>query len=356
MGTRSKRHHFVPQLILEGFALDGQIGTLDLGSRKAYIQSVRTAAAENNYNTVELEGGAKSDAAERAIAEAIEGPAAGVVRNIVSGGWIGCDDERVALARLIALQFLRVPAQREQRDAMADLLAKLQLAAGGPNQLREVLRATEGREVSDEEVLEAWKQLRDFDEWQVKQSQDQHVAETLTLTDEFFPGLIELYDWAVVRWQRKHLLTSDVPLLLVPMSDWPAWRGVGLYTAGTLCFPLSRTTSLMLVHRARGQNVDGLELVPTAAKARSINRGLVHMARERVFHHPEDELEDLVGHDFDLPTPEAISYADDHNSKLIESLRQMGEWHFENPDQPHPMAGAPEVSPPEGAEPWRGTY
>lgn len=40
-----------------------------------------------------------------------------------------------------------------------------------------------------------------------------------------------------------------------------------------------------------------------------------------------------------LPKPAEPGIDSDHNNELRDALRSMAEWHFEHPDQPHPMSG-----------------
>ncbi len=148
MGERSKTHHFLPQMILRGFARADRVMTTELADGRSYPQPVAKAAAENNYNTVELDGGTQSDLAERFIAEEIEGPAAAVLARIAGGGWFANATDRAIVARFLTLQYVRVPWRRAQSNAMADQLMKLDLAAGGPNQLRRVMEKKTGRPVT----------------------------------------------------------------------------------------------------------------------------------------------------------------------------------------------------------------
>src|SRR4051812_44382632 len=116
---RSKTHHYLPQFILSGFARDGRIATRDLVTGASYVQAIAKAAAENDYNTVELDGDVKSDIAEAAIATDIEGPASTILHRIATGGWLETADERRAVALFLTLQYLRVPAHREMKNALA---------------------------------------------------------------------------------------------------------------------------------------------------------------------------------------------------------------------------------------------
>ena len=99
MGERSKTHHFLPQLILRGFAGADRVVTVELADGRSYQQSIAKAAAENNYNTIELDDGTQSDLAERLIANEIESPAAAVLARIAAGGWFTKATERLVVAR-----------------------------------------------------------------------------------------------------------------------------------------------------------------------------------------------------------------------------------------------------------------
>ena len=336
MAQRSKKHHYLPQFVLKGFADRRRVATIDLAGPRTFVQAIADAAAENNYNTLRLEDGS-SDAAESAIAQ-IEGAASGVLARIGDGDWLSDADERLAVATFLALQYLRVPANRQFSNAMADQILKLQVAAGGPKQLRDIMRS-QGHDPTDEEVREEWARLGKFDNWNIALPTEHHVVQALQHALEFGPALSELYAWGVVRFERRALLISDVPVLLVPAHDWPQWSGVGILTAGTILLPVSRRTQLVLISRVDAGDLDDFEIHPTVRRALEFNRLQMASAQRRIYHHPDDDLPFLVGPDFKLPSERSITTEDEHSRELRNSLRAMGEWWFDNPDQPHPMSG-----------------
>lgn len=347
-------HHYVAQLTLRGFANEkNQITTVPLGGGEPYTQSVERTAAENHYNTVRNKHGDTSDIVEKTIAEHIEGPAAAPLKAIAAGNWVE-DEERSAVALFLSLQHVRIPAQRAFRDSTTDLLLKLQMAADGPSGMRRILEAERGGPVPDEDVEAAWEELRDFDDWSFKLPREHHIKQTLELAVETAPIFEREYSWSVMQWARRHLLTSDLPVVLVAAPDAPSWRGVGLLTAGQIWFPVDRHTALVLTNRSLTSAANGASLAGTAAVARRVNSLVASAAYRRVFHHPDDALADLVVKDFVLPEPREITHETDHTTFLMGRLRSMAEWHFKNPDQPHPMSrAAPSSPPPPGARPWR---
>jgi hypothetical protein len=336
MPERSKRHHFLPQLILRGFDRDGQVGTFDREQQKAFRQSIERAAAENDYNTLLLEDGSLSDTAETLIGSLIEGPAGKVLARIADGGWIETEKERLSVSRFVCFQFLRVPSNREQMDAAADQLMKLDMAAGGPVKLREVLEKQFQRPVTDDEVREHWDAIKDFDDWTLALPREHHVQESLEMVDEFTPALASAYCWCVMRWTRCHLLTSDNPVVLFPPDG--SIGPVGLYTAGAIYMSISRTTALVLTHRAVSPLADGQELAGTFAMARRLNGATAATGRRWIYHHPDDNLEDLLGPGWSLPTIAPLTMEDDHSRELRRRLALMSEWAFEHPEEPHPMS------------------
>lgn len=347
---KSKKHHYVPQLILRGFAKDGQVATYDLVDQRRYVQEVSDAAAENDYNTVEIDG-TKTDHAERAMA-AIEDAAAPALARIAAGGWVSPAD-KTRVARFLALQYVRVPRNRAHSDGLADQVMKLEIAAAGPEGLKEAM-AESGREPpSDDEVQSAWRSIRDFD-WTATLPREHHVVDSLRMLDELSPMLVDLYSWCVIRWQRRTILTGDVPVLLTAARDWPAWRGVGLGTAGTIYFAISRTCALVLANARQMPNLDGVTLPATVQGARAINQLTTQAANCRVYLHPDDDIADLVAPTFAIPVPTAVDLETAHAAELRRNLVAANEYAFEHPDEPHPLAGLASVSvPPPNARPLR---
>jgi hypothetical protein len=339
----SRNHHFVPQFILRGFARPGKvhrIATVDLKLGTSFVRSVQRTAAVRDFNTLRLEDGGESDAAEKVLAD-IEYEASKVVHRIIDGGWIESDAERWRLGQLIALQIGRTPAAREEFDALSDQLIKLDMAAGGPKKMRDVLRKELQREPTDEEVDEHWASVRDFDEYVTRQPRERHVKNLLEITDYLTPGIVGIYSWAVTRWERRSLIISDTPVLLLPSPDQHVRdEPVGVFTAGTVWIPLHRHVALVLRNQGTyGQLADGVSLQPTVAGARNINAFQVHTAHRSFFHHPDDDLRSLLGPEFEIPGPRPpANFEDDHGTDLRARLRTMAEWHRDHPDRPHPMS------------------
>ena len=282
---KSRRHHTVPRFYLRRFADDkGQLLRVALPGDHRHRVSVNDATVENDFYIAELDDGSQTDLVEAMFSE-IEGHAAHAFRAILDRGeWPPSADTRAGIAAWAALQILRSPAVRRQGEDIADVMLKLQIAAGGKPAMRENLRELHGREPTDAEVDEAWADASDFDNWRLPLHPNAHIK----LIGEMLPGTVSQFfarGWTITRFERKTLLTSDSPIYLAPHPDQPAGMGTGLVTAGGILMTLDRRTALLM------NDVGDQDLVmpPAAAYARSVNGAVAFNARRAIFHHPDDD-------------------------------------------------------------------
>jgi hypothetical protein len=118
---------------------------------------------------------------------------------------------------------------------------KLEVGVSTPDQIRERLGL--GPDTPNAEVEELWaNMLVTVDTYPV----DSQLH--LGLMAESMEGFINLTlarRWAIVRWERRALATSDTPVALVRDPDSPL-PGLGFGSAGRLMVPLSRRVGLTL--------------------------------------------------------------------------------------------------------------
>ena len=118
--STAKRHHTVPQFYLRGFADDQRIATVRLPGNDRFVQSVRKAASETNFYSVDGHPDGP-DVFEKLLSD-LEGGASSVFEIIQDGKWPLEAEERTTLAHFIALQAVRGPDHRHNMERVLSLI------------------------------------------------------------------------------------------------------------------------------------------------------------------------------------------------------------------------------------------
>lgn len=294
---RSTRHHVVPRFYLDGFARRHQIRVVQLPGDIRFVQNVSDATVQNNFYTVAGHPDGP-DVFERAMGR-VEAEAATVLRKVVDEGvWPLPGDDRETLATLITLQILREPTQRQQMRNTALAAARLLIDTTSPERLQKLVEAG-GEQLSAEDAARQLQELRAAGAIDVTVSAASHAGQIGYL----LPRLIRYImgrPWALVRFARRGLITSDSPVSLVPDPSMPAHMRMGLMTARGFTFPLNRRTALMMSSPEpfinAGRHVDevtsgafDLARPGSTRDERAINLATALGARERIYHHPDDD-------------------------------------------------------------------
>lgn len=306
MAERRRRHHTVPRFYLEGFAREGQIGTVELPGDRRFVQATRDATAITDFYTVRDEDGNPDDALEKVLSE-VEGQVHPLLRRVITDNeWPLKGEERDTLAWWFALQYTRGPDFRAGMEQIAAVVTKLELGIEGPESLQQRARERLGRDLDDAELAEMWEQAMGPDGPPITFTPLGHMREAYRQLPEIVPYFAGRH-WQLVRFTRKALLTGDCPVTLVSRPDGSDYAP-GLAQAAAICVPLSRRVALLMLGPSdemlkagpppRGSLDD--TIAPSAGLARAVNWSTIHGARRWVFHHPEDAS---VVDAFVLPPP-----------------------------------------------------
>jgi len=137
----AKVQHYVPQFLLRNFGTGkkDQINVFNKANDKTFVTNARNVAAESRF--YDFKSG-DMDVSVEPILSRIESAAKPVFKKIADASTLSSlnDDERLALAVFLAVQFVRTKASRAAFDDAA-------------NQLVDVLRTRFG--ASDEQVKES---------------------------------------------------------------------------------------------------------------------------------------------------------------------------------------------------------
>jgi hypothetical protein len=118
----ARKHHYVPQMYLSGFAdPNGQCFVVDASTRNSFTTSPGNIAAERDFNRIDLEG-VPPDALEKELGK-FEGVIAPALQRVRTDGTFKDPSDREDVINLITLLVVRNPRKRENIDLlMGDLL------------------------------------------------------------------------------------------------------------------------------------------------------------------------------------------------------------------------------------------
>lgn len=306
---RKRHHHTVPKAHLRRFAdRKDQLIRVVLPGTKRHKISINKATVENDFYTIVGPDGEPSDELEDAFVD-IEGAADAAVRELVDERrWPISTQARADLAAWCALQHLRTPAQRQASNQMADFVAKASIVIGGKDAVRASIEQAENRPATDEEVERAWAEATAFDTYVLDQGNVPHLNSIMNAFELVIPHYFNR-GWHPIYFERKTLITSDSPVVLVSEPDPHGLRGVGVANAAAILVPLDRRLGLYM---SRPGDADGPE-PPSGAWAKEFNLRLAHNAWRTIFHHPEDDP--LAG--VELPEPRTRQLVGDDPSVLL---------------------------------------
>lgn len=248
MKKPSKRHHVVPQFLLDRFAKDGLIELIDRHNFTKRRQSaVPTALAQNDFYTLESDAG-RDPAVEKMFADEVEGPAASALRKVIDQRRSSTFPAlRQNISAFLAFQFIRGESTRraivEEHRAM---FQKTALVAT-PEILRADIRRRESREPSEQEVRELWEFAQNTDAYKVvvPNEAEAHLGIALPIAQELIP-LIYDRQWVILVFDTPLLLTGDEPVAVVGKKLKPGEAGGGIKLGDEVVFAADPRHALVL--------------------------------------------------------------------------------------------------------------
>ncbi|WP_175410626.1 DUF4238 domain-containing protein [Streptomyces sp. TRM64462] len=289
MSNRVRRQHTVSKFYLNGFADDaGRIRRVSLPGAPAPVLSTGDASVIKDFYTVTLPDGSLSDFFERAFSK-IESPAAEALRLILSGTWPIQGEHRKSFATWIALQHLRAEQIRQnQKNHNAEMI-RLLVGVSGKEALRSRIQEAEGRVVGDEELDIEWRDLTKPGGPDMAADAIDHIR----LLMDLLPGTAAYLNdcqWTLFKFNRRSIITSDHPVSLAVAPDYPAWQGVGIFTADLFLVPLSRRHALTIQPKnlREGMEIPDFTVSGSTKIAQSINQETAMGARKYIYQHPEE--------------------------------------------------------------------
>jgi hypothetical protein len=210
-----KRHHFLPESYLLGFAQNGYVCLFDREQGEYRRQQPRNTAVITNFYTVINKQEQKDYGIEQFLA-GVEGKAAPIISKLDKGENITAT-ERIDLALFIALLLTRTPKFEREITEIADRFHKIVVK----EMIRDVESAAEllrrsGNDgsVTPESMLEFVQQ----EKFRMVGNRNIAVRTMLDQTEKITKD-IALMDWCVVHSDRPGFVTTDSPLGFIVSDD-----------------------------------------------------------------------------------------------------------------------------------------
>lgn len=222
-------HHYVPKFYLRDFAdVKGRLARVTGGTGEVDVVPAKRAAAEIDFNRVELPSGDVSYEIENMLAW-IENGAAPALRKIGKGVFPPSDKDRDALAGFLGFQFARGRDRRDQHQLIEEWMLRFMARENfsDPDRVRRALRETTGKEPTDEEVADMVRFATDPDAYEIEIPDTSSINIMLDVSREAMVYLFSV-SWSCLRFDRALLVTSDTPVnLWSKPEEAPSFKGRG---------------------------------------------------------------------------------------------------------------------------------
>ncbi len=220
-GGQARKHHYVPQCYLKGFARNrskkSQLYVVDLTLKRAFVTTPLNVAAERDFNRIDIDG-EDPNLIESSYAEFETKLAPALVRMDERGDFPD-DADRAVILELVALLAVRNPGRREaMRQFKEETTRRLMELAAANRQRWETQRqkaADAGVESAADLTYEEVREFVERGDYTIDVPTTKHVEQELkSLTTVY--NLLHRRNWVVVRAAPASggFVTSDHPVTL----------------------------------------------------------------------------------------------------------------------------------------------
>jgi len=242
MDNPARRHHYVSQFYLKGFAPDPSkpgLYVVNLLDKKSYTTSTTALAVENDFHTIQIDG-QPPDAIEKALAQ-VEAAVKGALDGILASESLSNAEERGLLLYYISLLLVKSPFHRPKIDQLADeimtKIGKVQAADKATWDAKMAQDKADGIYPEDFDGESVRKAILE-NEFAVSLTREAHLDSELKLAMQLLP-ILGQRRWNILKAKDGKFITSDRPIALF-WDDYMKSEPLGLAVIGTrLFFPLS---------------------------------------------------------------------------------------------------------------------
>lgn len=242
MQNPARRHHYVSQFYLKGFASDPSkpvLYVVNLLDKKTYTTGTTALAVENDFHTVQVDG-QQPDMIEKSLAQ-IEAAVKGALDSILTSESLTNADDKGLLLYYMSLLLVKSPFVRPIVDQMAEkimtMIGKVQAADKAAWDTKMAQDKKDGIYPEDFDGEAVRKAILE-NEFTISLTTEAHLDLELKLAMQLCP-LLAQRGWNVLKAKGNKFITSDRPVALF-WDDYAKNDPIGLWLIGTrLLFPLS---------------------------------------------------------------------------------------------------------------------
>ena len=258
--SHAKRHHFIPQLTLNGFTGKADVVyQLDVRTGKPQKTSAYAAGSRHRFYQFEDDDGNKSNVVE-AYCSLVESHAAPALRKLDETSEV-TDIDRATIAFFLSLLWARTPGARANAERLKQDSSKLFMAShyGDPRTFKRMYRQWEakhgeGDPLSETEMEDLRKKsLREFQEDKLRLTEGDGGYVTATLLEIALQSCDLMYggmSWTLMRAPDDgEFITSDRGLAVFDPTPRFPWSGHALASSpnSQTTIPISSSSCLLLV-------------------------------------------------------------------------------------------------------------
>lgn len=235
MGATAKRHHFISQCYLRGFAADPaspKLYVVDFFDRKSFSTSPLNVAHERDFHAIDMPGQPR-DLVEKKLGEDFESELGPALRRIIEGASLADDHDRGYLFFFMALLLMKTPSMRkrisEWMGGIADFTLRGQAADPAAWEAKIARAKAEGVLPPDADAAAMRKHILEGN-FEYGVSVPGHMYFEFRLAPTFVPWF-EQRKWMLIKAPRNSpgFITSDNPVCVMwqdPSLPMPAGLGM----------------------------------------------------------------------------------------------------------------------------------
>lgn len=247
----SRRHHYLPQMYLRGFADEADLVWVFDRQKNSYLhQHVVVTAVKKDFYTIVGSDGQKTDAVETMMANMVEGPMKRIIERLDKRNLTWEGEDRAILALFVALLRTRNLAfDKDQNEITEQFLrwwakARHSSLEAVEESFREYEEKT-GENMADVSAHEIFEMIRD-DQYELHNPRQNNIKLMMSLSLEVAKTLFRL-NWEIFAAPKgMSFVTCDNPFTVVPPPFFDdTLGGYGILTPGaSTVVPLSRRTAI----------------------------------------------------------------------------------------------------------------